>query len=572
MSFARALLLLAAVLAMTACSGLAGEPPLLATLTPESRAPAADLANGARLFAARCSSCHGPGGAGDGELALSGAIPAPGDFTLPGAARPQSPQAWLTTIRDGRIENLMPPWGETLTPAELRDVALYSYTLHYSPDLLARGQQVLTAACADGCAGLDALGDLRNPTALDALSDETLRHALPASLAQEDAWAAAAWLRARDLQGLPQFTQPPASDVISDNIGGFISGHISGQISNGTANSTVPPGLKVTLLKFGAGQAPVLRETLSAADGSFQFTDLLIEPGHSFSVLVEHSGRRFPSARVNADPGQPQLTLPVTIYEPGADPAAISITALVHQLNEVDSALQIVQVARYQNDSDRLFTSEQEVAPGQFASLTLPLPAGALDPTPPDDSGRYVVDATGSKVTDTLPVFPGADHLVQLAWRQPWDGASLRVEAPLAQALAGEVRLLLPPTLTLSGADFVSIGPQQVGNARFNGYGAQLSLPAGASLSYTLTAQTLVLPPGVVSVELLALAALLILGAVIVLLRLRSGRNRADRQRDALARQIAQLDAAHDRGAINHDLYRRQRAQLESRLTEPGDE
>ncbi len=566
MRHARALLLLlAAALAATACSGLAGEPPLLATLTPESRAPDADLANGARLFAARCSSCHGIGGAGDGELALSGAIPAPGDFTRPGAARPQSLQAWLTTIRDGRIEALMPPWGQTLTTAELRDVALYSFTLHYSPELLTRGQQALTAACADGCADLDALGDLRDPATLDALSDETLRHALPDSLPEADAWAAAAWLRARDLQGLQQSTQPRATPAP-------VRGDISGHISNGTASSAVPPGLKVTLLEFGTGQAPALRETLSAADGSYRFADLLIEPGHSFSVLVEHSGRRFPSARVNADPGQSQFTLPVTIYEPGADPAAISISALVQQLNVVDSALQIVQVARYRNDSDRLFTSAQEVAPGQFASLTLPLPADALDPTLPDESGRYVVDATSSKITDTLPVFPGADHLVQLAWRQPWDGARLRIEVPLAQALAGEVRLLLPPTLTLSGADFVSIGPQQVGNARFNGYSAQLSLPAGASLSYTLSTQQPELPPGVVSVEVLALAALLTLGAVTIILRRRSGRSNAHRQRDALVRQIAELDAAHDRGAINHDLYRRERAQLESQLTEQGDE
>ena len=560
MRHGRALLLFLAA-ALAACSGLAGEPSLLATLTPESRAPA-DLANGARLFAARCSSCHGISGAGDGELALSGAIPAPGDFTQPESARAQSLQTWLMTIRDGRIEALMPPWGEALTAAELRDVALYSYTLHYSAGLLTRGQQVLAAACAEGCARLAALGDLRDPLTLDALSDGALRAALPASLAEQDAWAAAAWLRARDLQRLEQPVQPRIALEP-------VRGDISGRISNGTANAAVPPDLKVTLLEFSTGQAPALRETISAADGSYHFADLLIKPGRNFSVLVEHGGRSFPSARINADPGRPQLTLPVTIYEPGADPAAITISALVQQLNVVDDALQIVQVARYRNDSDRVFTSAQEVASGQFASLSLPLPVGARDLTLPDVSGRFVVDASGSLVTDTLPVFPGAQHLVQLAWRQPWDGASKRIEVPLEQALAGEVRLLLPPTLTLSGADFVSIGAQQVGNARFNGYSAQLSLPAGASLSYSLSAQQPALAPNVISVEVLALASLLTLGAVAVLLRLRGGRSGADSQRDSLARKIAELDAAHDRGAINHDLYRRRRAVLQEQLTGP---
>ena len=83
-------LLLLLTVALTACSGLAGEPQVLATLTPVPRAPA-DLASGARIFAARCSSCHGSSGAGDGELALSGAIPAPGNFTQPEAARATIP-------------------------------------------------------------------------------------------------------------------------------------------------------------------------------------------------------------------------------------------------------------------------------------------------------------------------------------------------------------------------------------------------------------------------------------------------------------------------------------------------
>ena len=555
--------LLLLTVALTACSGLAGEPQVLATLTPAPRAPA-NLASGARIFAARCSSCHGSSGAGDGELALSGAIPAPGDFTQPEAARAQSLQQWLTTIRDGRIEALMPPWRDALTPAELRDVALYSYTLHYSSEQVARGQSVLEAACADGCAGLNALGDLRDQATLDTLSDEALRAALPVTLAAEDAWAAAAWLRARDLRGLEQLGRPVAAQEP-------VFGDVSGRVSNGTADAAVPPGLKVVLLDIGAGQAPAVRETLSAADGSYRFADVLLEPGRSFSVLVEHGGRRFPSARLGADPARPQLDMPVTIYEAGADPAAISISALVQQLSVVEDALQIVQVARYRNDSDRVFSSAQEVAPGQFASLALPLPAGARELTLPDESGRYVVDESGSMVTDTLPVFPGAQHLVQLAWRQPWDGKGISLEVPLAQALAGEVRLLLPPTLTLAEADFGSIGPQQVGAALFDGYGTQLRLEAGDSLRYTLRAQQPTLPPGVVSLEVLALGAALTIGAVAALLVLRRGRGIADKQRDSLARQIAELDAAHERGAINHDLYRRQRAELQQRLTGPTD-
>lgn len=549
--------------ALVACSGLAGEPQTLATLTPAPRA-AADLVEGARVFAERCASCHGPGGAGDGELALSGAIPAPGDFTRPEAARGQSPQQWLATIRDGRIEALMPPWRDSLSDAELRNVALYSFTLHYAPQQLPRGQRVIEEVCAEGCAGLEALGDLRAPAALDQLSDEALRAVLPASLAEEDAWAAVAWLRARDLRGLEQLGRPFA-------IREPATGAISGQINNGTQGAAVPPGLKVILLEFGSGTMPVLRETRSDADGRFRFDDLDIEPGRSYSVLVEHAGRRFPSARVNADAARPQAQLPVTIFEAGADPSAITIAALVQQVSVVDEMLQIVLVARFRNHSDRVYSGESEIAPGQFASLSLPLPAAAFDLTPPDDSGRFIIDGAGHSVTDTLPVYPGAEHLVQLAWRQPWDGEGAELELPLAQALEGEVRLLLQPGLTLGAGDLQPIGPQQLGAALYEGFGAQLRLETGATLRHTLVAQAPTLPAGVVGEEVLALGALLTLLAVVVLLHWRGRGNGEARRLRALERQIARLDADHERGAINHDLYRRRRMELQQQLNEGGD-
>ncbi|MCY3907472.1 MAG: c-type cytochrome [Anaerolineaceae bacterium] len=558
------LALLLGVLIHSACSGLAGEPQQLATLTPPPPRAQADLANGARIFAERCSTCHGLGGAGDGELALNGSIPPPGDFTQPWAARNQTPLQWLGTIRDGRIEALMPPWRDALTEGELRDVTLYSYTLHYLTSQIARGQQVLDDACASGCAALEALGDLRDPATLDRLSDADLRDALPASLPADDAWAAVAWLRARDLRGLESGGQPWTTPAPTSAV-------IRGQIRNGSQGFGVPTGLKVTLLEFGTGTMPELRETRSAADGSFRFEDLTLASGRSYSVLVEHAGRRFPSARVAADPARAQIDLPVTIFETGAHSSAIEMTALAQQVSVEEDALQVVVVARFRNDSDRVYSSENEVAPGQYASLVLPLPAGVSDLTLPADSGRFLVDLTAGTVTDTLPVYPGIDHMLQLAWRQPRGQDRHPLEFPLNYALAGEVRLLLGPGLALADEGFTSIGPQQVGASFFDGHRAQLRLEPGERLRYTLLEQTPTLPPGVVGVEALAPGALLTVALVIVLLRWRHGGVGERRRVDDLARQIARLDEEHERGAINHDVYRRRRAALQAHLTGEND-
>lgn len=557
------LALLLIVLIHSACSGLAGEPQQLATLTPPPRA-LADLTNGARIFAERCSTCHGLTGAGDGELALNGSIPAPGDFTQPWAARNQAPLQWLGTIRDGRIEALMPPWRDALTDSELRDVTLYSYTLHYSASQIARGQQVHNEACASGCPALDALGDLRDPATLDRLSDADLRDALPATLNADDAWAAVAWLRARDLRGLEgagQLWTSPAP----------VSGVIRGQIRNGSQGFEAPGGLKVTLLEFGTGTMPELRETLSAADGSFHFADLSLASGRSYSVLVEYAGRRFPSARVAADPARAQIDLPVTIFETGADPSTIAMTALVQQVSVEDDELQIVVVARFRNASDRVYSSENEVAPGQYASLVLPLPAGVSDLTLADESGRFLVDLAADTVTDTLPLYPGIDHILQLAWRQPRGRERHTLELPLNYALTGEVRLLLGPGLALADESFAAIGPQMVGASFFDGYRAQLRLEPGERLRYTLLELAPALPPGVVAVEALALGAAATIALVIVMLRRRHGGNGKRQRVDDLARQIARLDEEHERGAINHDVYRRRRAALQTQLTGESD-
>jgi high-affinity iron transporter len=118
-----------------------------------------DLALGAQLFAEHCTACHGTGGRGDGALVQSGEIATPPpDFTNPATASVQRPADWFATITNGRIQNLMPPWRDSLTEAERWAVAMYTYTMAYQPEQLALGQEVWAANCAD-CHGDSGRGD-----------------------------------------------------------------------------------------------------------------------------------------------------------------------------------------------------------------------------------------------------------------------------------------------------------------------------------------------------------------------------------------------------------------------------
>ncbi|NOG50920.1 MAG: c-type cytochrome [Chloroflexi bacterium] len=74
---------------LAACSGLGGEPQVVSTLRPAPAltAPATPISDpvaaGAQIFAARCATCHGPQGRGDGEMVSSGQID-----TIPRPDRP----------------------------------------------------------------------------------------------------------------------------------------------------------------------------------------------------------------------------------------------------------------------------------------------------------------------------------------------------------------------------------------------------------------------------------------------------------------------------------------------------
>lgn len=81
------------------------------------------------LFRAYCAPCHGDDATGGGRFWVSELTPAPADLTTLGVN-----QAYLLeTIRNGSQShgksNLCPPWGLTLSDADVQRVALYVLAL-----------------------------------------------------------------------------------------------------------------------------------------------------------------------------------------------------------------------------------------------------------------------------------------------------------------------------------------------------------------------------------------------------------------------------------------------------------
>jgi mono/diheme cytochrome c family protein len=616
----RAIVFAFIALILAGCTGLGGEPRIVATIpvptaTPPVDPPSAqpDIRVGAAIFAARCASCHGIGGAGDGELVASGQIPQMASFTDPATAFSQRPTQWYGTITHGRIENLMPPWENALSQSERWDVALYSYTLQYTAAQIEQGQTVYGDFCAS-CHGdtgigdgMDAPtlrehpGDLTDPAAMMVLSDAHVTTIvnegageMPAyadDLTADEVRAVVAYTRTlalqnRDMIGAPVAVAqvPPDDPAATPEVGAAEStpdparvGTVSGVVRNGTAGGALPDSLPVIVYRLDADFERTTFTTTTEAGGAYRIDGVPLDAESNYVAAVTYRERVFASPVVMGEGAA--LELPVTIYELTEDPAVVEITGMVIQANAVGSSLEIAQVLTMRNTSDRAFTSSQTTSDGRAISAVISLPPGAVvagmvDPT------RYVVAEDEFLVLDTFPIIPGEEHVIQLVYLIPYDAGGAIIEQTINYALSGPVRLLLsPPSVRATSDQLPALGAETIGERTVQAYGGSLQLAAGASVRYDISGTPAstdgAQPAESVAVDNLPLIILLIAGAQIVILgglyiifaRRRKRPALSDVQiMDALIRQIAELDADFEAGKVEKTIYERQRALLKARL------
>jgi len=90
------------------------------------------VAAGGEAFAALCSQCHGPGGAGDGPAGV-GIDPGPGNLTDAERMTGLSDGYLFWRISEGGafepFNSLMPAWGTLLSEREIWELASYIRTL-----------------------------------------------------------------------------------------------------------------------------------------------------------------------------------------------------------------------------------------------------------------------------------------------------------------------------------------------------------------------------------------------------------------------------------------------------------
>jgi mono/diheme cytochrome c family protein len=601
---------------LSACGGLSSEPQIVATLVSPTALPEEagtpstppDMSMGAALFAEHCTACHGTSGAGDGALVQGGQIPQAANFQDAATAGDQTPSEWFSTITNGRIEQMMPPWREALTEEQRWAVGLYTYTLHYTQEQLARGRELWEANCGD-CAA-----DLTDQSKMVGLSDAALERAitsgtepgipaLAAELNEEDRRAVVAYLRSlslanSDVIGSEQIAQAqstaaPAESSAATPQASAAPVTITGQVTNGTAGGSIPADLEVTLFVFSAEGDPQQYDTTADATGTYTFTDVPFAADSTYVTTAAYRERVFTSAFTQGSQltGSP-AALSFPIYELTEDAAVLEISGMATQVNVTDEGLEVAQVFNVANHSDRAFSSSQTTPDGRPISLVIPLPPGAVVPGF-NEQGRYVFVQEEFTVLDTAPVLPGEEHIVQVIYFVDYGGDAI-IDQELDYAINGPVRLLVrPENVRVSSDQLRPRGAETVGSAQYASYGADLTLPAGSVISYEISGQGSAISAvsgseTVVSSNNLLPVVLAIIGVEILFVALLIYWNRRRRARaaqmpspfvseqpqtsspapstHALLTQIAELDRAYEAGEIEEEAYQRQRAALKARL------
>lgn len=570
----------------------------IALVTPPTAPPTARF--GQSIFAENCAPCHGPTGWGDGPSAAT--LPyTPTAFADVNRIWPLSPAELFFTTKHGRMDRLMPPWGQRLNDEQIWQTVAYVWSLHTDPGAAAAGKSLYDLSCA-ACHGPEGAGD--GPDATGTLQDlGDLVYAMERS--QED-WVAG-WQAAHPEIGgdwSPQEQQQVLEYIRTFSYvpvweSGYRPGEgvIRGVVTVGTAGVELSRTVTVTLDAYAQFEPVASFTATTGTDGSFEFANLAVDPNLVYLASVAWGGIRYSSPVVALNAETPASETNIIVYESTTQAPEMTIDRVHWIIDDQPGALLVGQIYAFGSGGDATFTGAAVEGTDVPVTVGIVVPAGAEQVT--FDNGavgeRFV--QVGNTYYDTTPLIPGQGSK-QIVVRYALPYAETSVD--FAQNFLYPIRTINVLVAELPGMEasisvLEGIGPQDFqgqvyriwqGNdipattldASFQGLlaagdidprtsgTAQGNVEMGGSAAATGTALTPWMVWGTGALALLVLAG-------VILWSWRNGRMQTAthgddlrRQYDVLLQRIANLDDLYALGQLDQSAWQTQRAQLKSQL------
>jgi len=566
-----------------------------------------DGAAGRDAFNDNCLSCHGQLAMGDGRAVdqLNGNIPTA--LADPDYLSTAVPAEMYSVITEGRIDKLMPPFGsgtdnvEPLPETQRWDIIAYIFSLGTPPDSLDIGQVIYEENCLE-CHGKQGEGD--GPSAGDLDTD-------PASLSDLSYWSQVSNQDIFDVlvdgPQIPEHGGIKLDDLSSEEIWSivdymrtfsyqFLDAHapfrplekatVLGNIVNGTTGESVAGYDVVAELRAynqDLQEMLVLTTTIDA-EGGFHFELTDIPQDQFYRVGVFYEGVEFGSDFGGLTPTDPELELPVTVFETSTDPTTLSIERLHQILSFFEGGVSVAELYVVNNNSDTVYVGEsgnpdegtfEMVLPGDAQEISFQRAFGSLDEFIPANELVF----TGRGWADTFPLRPGPSSTILLAsYVLPYEDG-VTISHPILYS-ASAVNLVVPDAgvALTDEEEWVDMGQRSMGTSNVTNFGKS-DLPAGSVLTVNLEGEPDLEPvsPGTITLDsqselLIGLAvALLVIGvAGVFIWRWRQEPVDAglteSYSREDLLQAIADLDDDFELGRISDDRYHSEREDLKSGL------
>lgn len=355
----------------------------------------------------------------------------------------------------------------------------------------------------------------------------------------------------------------------------------SGRVVMGTAGVPLPGDLRVTVLQTDENGEPQGNPSFApvAPDGSFSFE---ADPARGYLIGLFHRGVTY--SRL-LEPGE-TAAVDLTIFETTSDPSVVriasdSMTVLQSTAEGQSDVLEVLQLLRFTNESDRAYTGS-DPAPAEDPEQTqqarevlkLPLPESAYDLAPADAANGAGLATAQGRLVATTAVVPGETSVAYLyKVKVPRSGWQLRREV---YHPTDHVDLLIGKSLELGAAPgFRFQEDKELGDIEYARWRsgelnpgaviqADVGFPAASTNGVWFGFATLVA----------VLGALFFAGSI-GLRRRRAARALASGQsepapeepsRNELIEQVAALDLDFEAGSVGQEEYDSKRSSLLDKL------
>jgi mono/diheme cytochrome c family protein len=539
------------------------------------------VAGGRALWPQNCAPCHGPTGLGDGPTAQAIQNPLP-NFADPINARQMVPAESFEVIKNGRIDNMMPPWGNRLSDAEIWDLTAQVWQLGTNPADVTTGETLYAAQCVachgeggtgDGPAAPAEINDFTDLAAMVQVSQTDLLASYltgevhrQIELSEVETWQALAYIRTFS------FAVPQRNGVLT------------GQATNGTSGQALV-NVAITLRILDNNTELETFTAQTDSEGRYTFSALPTDP--NLLYLVESSYEEVPyqsEQLASFGPDTTETRLDLKVYATTREAKAISITQLHYIVAFAPEAVNVLQIFVLGNAANQTYIGDESGQTFDFA-----LPSVAQNPTFQGDIGGVRFVETGNGFADTQPIVPGEEgQVIAVTYDIPYDGDTITVESPIP-AQAGSVSLLLEDRgAGLESEQLTFVENRDIQGSPFGLFGGA-DLAQGDTLTFRLNNLTglsqpvaapegaIVVPVGGVDQTTLlwligAVGVLAVLGVGVVYPFTRSqtvvGQAEDDPEylRQKFLLLLARLDAAFEVGEIEEGVYRQARAGYKRQL------